>query len=368
MARQSQSTQAILDGIEDELNVQLSAAVRPDVSQAVRRERTYSLRSPAAVFYEDYQGATPAQRRVLFRQWVTRYLRRGDPGADQVKLRRRFRQYLSLGKKSPAREARIGGRQVFSLRQGAISRIQLLLGKPPDTPMPEYLWVTVYVTRLRPLSPQAVQFSQGDVKAARMTPMLYVGHRRDSKIVRDRVRISHARRTNTTNGLTQLTTHYMAQGLRFPGDFDFEEVWTVGVLGEVDHGHGLEASNALQASQIEDLKRIEVIEEFLDGVGPRPFNAKIDNSLLGVTNIRGLLQDHETPVAALDVPRIRGKLSKAKAKLQRKYNEYKRRFIRDENGNHVLPVPGVNKDGIGQKNTAEFSQERRKRLVQAFQL
>ena len=368
MPRQPQSTQIILEEIDYELNVQFAPVVRPDVGQAVRRDRAYTLKSPAAVFYEDYQGGTPAQKRALYRQWVTRYLRRGDQNADQAKLRRRFRQYLSLGKKSPAREARIGGRQVFSLRQGAISRIQFLLWKPQDTPLPEYLWVTVYVTRLRPLSPAAVQFRQQDPKAALMTPMLYVGHRRDSKLVRDRVRIQHARRTNTTNGLTQLTTHYMGQGFRFPADFDFEEVWTVEVLGEVDHGHGMEASNALQASQIEDLKRIEVIEEFLDGVGPRPFNAKIDNSLLGVTNIRGLLRDHETPVANLDVPKIRTKLTRAKAKLQRRYAEYKRRFIRDENGNHVLPVPGVTMDGIGQKNTAEFSQARRKRLVEAFQL
>ena len=368
MARQSQSTQAILDDIEDELGVQLTAAVRPDVGQSVRRNRQYMLRSPAAVFFEDYQGANAARKRALYGQWKTRYLRRGDVNADQVKLRRRFRQYLSLGKKSPAREARIGGRQVYSLRQGAISRIQLLLGKEFDAPLPEYLWVTVYVTKLRPLSQGAVQFSQRDQKAAMMTPMIYVGHRRDTQIVRDRVRISHARRTNTTNGLTQLTTHYMAQGFRFPTDFDFDEIWTLEVLGEVDHGHGMEASNALQASQLEDLKRIEVIEAFLDGNGPRPFNSKIDNSLLGVTNIRGLLQDHDTPVATLDMPKIRSKLAKAKAVLQRKYDEYKRRFIRDENGVHVLPVPGVTMDGIGQRRTAEFSQARRKRLVEAFQL
>ena len=112
MPRASQSTQAILDDIEDELGVQLAPVVRPDVGQSVRRNREYMLRSPAAVFYEDYQGVTPAQKRVLYRQWLTRYRRRGDTNADQVKLRRRFRQYLSLGKKSPAREARIGGRQV----------------------------------------------------------------------------------------------------------------------------------------------------------------------------------------------------------------------------------------------------------------
>ena len=234
--------------------------------------------------------------------------------------------------------------------------------------MPEYLWVTVYVTRLRPLTPAAVQFSQQNPQAILMSPMLYVGHRRDSKLVRDRVRIQHARRTSTTNGLTQLTTLYMGQGFRFPTDFDFEETWTVEILGEVDHGHGLEASNAVQASLIEDLKRIDLIEDFIAGTGPRPFNAKIDNSLLGVTNIRGLLRDHDTPVNMLDTDQIRLKLGKAKSKLQRRYAEYKRQFIRDEAGNSVLPVPGVTRDGIGQKRTAEFSQARRKQLVQAFVL
>jgi len=58
-------------------------------------------------------------------------------------------------------------------------------------------------------------------------------------------------------------------------DFRLEEVWNLEVLGLVDYGFGLEASNALNASVIEDLKRIEVIYELLLDEGPRPLNSKI---------------------------------------------------------------------------------------------
>ena len=87
----------------------------------------------------------------------------------------------------------------------------------------------------------------------------------------------------------------MEAGLVYKQDFKFDEFWTVEVLGRVDHGHGLEASNAVDASVVEDLKRLEYIKAFIDNNGPRPFNAKIDNSLLGATNISGLLEDHDTP-------------------------------------------------------------------------
>jgi hypothetical protein len=48
-------------------------------------------------------------------------------------------------------------------------------------------------------------------------------------------------------------------GLKWKTDFIFDEIWTTEVLGRVDHGHGLEASNAVDASVVEDLKRIECI-------------------------------------------------------------------------------------------------------------
>ena len=52
----------------------------------------------------------------MFRQWLVRYKRRGDRDADQLKLRRRFMQYLNLGgKKLPSLVARLGGRQVLSI-------------------------------------------------------------------------------------------------------------------------------------------------------------------------------------------------------------------------------------------------------------
>ena len=351
--------------IEEELGQQLQAEDRLPVRTGVRRRRNFALKSPAAIFFEKYTAAeTDNARAALYDNWRVRYLRRGDTEATAEKLRRRFKQYLSLGKKSPAREARIGGRQIYSIRNGAISRIQTLLGKAPDEQLPQYLWVTVYVTKLRPISEAAIQFQNQNDKARLMTPMVYVGHRRDSQLVRDRVRISNARaRPGTNNGLIELTALYLQNGFVFRTDFDFEEIWDIQVLGEVDHGHGLEASNALQASLLEDLKRIEIIEEFLEGDGPRPLNAKIDNSLLGVTNIEGLLGPHDRPVEDLNVERIMSKLNKAKRKLQRSYENYKKRFIKDENGVPALPAPNVTRDGIGQVRTAQFSQQRRRNIL-----
>jgi hypothetical protein len=57
--------------------------------------------------------------------------------------------------------------------------------------------------------------------------------------------------------------------------FRFDEYYTEEVLGRVDHGHGLEASNAIDAKVREDLVRLGVIKDIISGVGPRPFNAKI---------------------------------------------------------------------------------------------
>jgi hypothetical protein len=130
-------------------------------------------------------------------------------------------------------------------------------------------------------------------------------------------------------------------------DFRFEEIWNLEVLGLVDHGVGLEASNAQDASVVEDLKLLEVIEFFLNNERPRPLNSKVDNALLGVTNIRGLINEHDTTLAALDIPRITKKVEKAQNKLQARYDEYKRRFLRDENGDLVLPILGTTQDGIG---------------------
>ena len=106
-------------------------------------------------------------------------------------------------------------------------------------------------------------------------------------------------------------------------DFRFDEIWNVEVLGLVDHGMGLESSNAQDATVIEDLKRLEVKSQFLLDEGPRPLNSKIENSVLGVTNIRGLLREHDTPLENLDRLRIRTKLRKAQKKLQARYDAYK---------------------------------------------
>jgi hypothetical protein len=183
--------------------------------------------------------------------------------------------------------------------------------------MPEYLWVTVYVTKIQPISERCQDFVEFDDKAALMTPMVYVGHRRDAQNKRDSVRISDAKRRGTSdNGMTQITRYYLDNDMVYNIDFRFDEIWNLEVLGLVDHGMGLESSNAQDATVIEDLKRLEVISQFLDDEGPRPLNSKIDNSILGVTNIRGLLREHDTPLENLDRIKIRTKLRKAQKKLQ----------------------------------------------------
>jgi hypothetical protein len=98
-----------------------------------------------------------------------------------------------------------------------------------------------------------------------------------------------------------------------------------------------------------------MIYEFLLDEGPRLLNSKIDNALLGDTNIRGLMRDHGTPLENLDRPKIRTKLRKAKKKLQARFHAYKRRFIRYENGNYMLHVLGTTRDGIGQARATEFN-------------
>jgi len=123
--------------------------------------------------------------------------------------------------------------------------------------MSEYLWIVVYVTKIHPVSERCRDFVELDDKAGMMTKMVYVGHRRDNQNKRDSVRISDAKRRGTSdNGLTQITRYYIDNEMVYNIDFRFDEIWNLEVLGLVDHGSGLEASNALDASVIEDLKRI----------------------------------------------------------------------------------------------------------------
>ena len=359
-----------MNELVEKIENDLAPDLRDNVTEVGRNraraavERSLTTSTPARRFYEKYNDGDDDERRAMFEDWKLRFLKRarGDPGAH--KIRRRFMQYLRLGANSRSSRARTAARQGLVAASGGIGKIQYLLGKGAETNMPEYLWVTVYVTKIEPVSQRCMNFVELDDKAELMVPMVYVGHRRDNQNKRDNVRISDAKRRGTSdNGLTQITRHLLDNGMKYRDDFVFEEIWNLEVLGFVDHGVGLEASNALDASVIEDLKRLEVIEEFLDEEGPRPLNSKIDNALLGVTNIRGLLGEHDVPVGALDEPRVRAKLAKARKKLESKYNEYKRRFIKDETGDPVLPMLNVTRDGIGQVRTAQFSATRRKNIL-----
>ena len=360
--------QELLDEIEDELHQELEVTEesRDKAQQAV--ERSLTISTPVRRFYERYRDGNDEKRQELYDDWRLRFLNRArnDPGAN--KIRRRFMQYLNLGANSRASKARTVAREGYISSSGGLRKIQYILGKGGEINMPEYLWVTVYVTKIQPISERCRDFVEIDDKAGLMTPMVYVGHRRDAQNKRDSVRISDAKRRGTSdNGMTQITRHYLDNEMVYNIDFRFEEIWNLEVLGLVDHGMGLESSNAQDATVIEDLKRLEVISQFLLDEGPRPLNSKIDNSILGVTNIRGLLREHDTPLENLDRLKIRTKLRKAQKKLQARYDAYKRRFIRDENGDRVLPLIGTTRDGIGQTRTAEFSPTQRKNILRDMQ-
>ncbi len=80
---------------------------------------------------------------------------------------------------------------------------------------------------------------------------------------RDSVRISDAKcRCTTDNGMTQMKRHYLDNEMVYNVDIRFEKIWNLEVIGLVDHGMGLESSNALEATVIETLKRLKVIYQF----------------------------------------------------------------------------------------------------------
>jgi hypothetical protein len=324
-----------------------------------------SQNSPSAVFARVYDAATHAERNGMFLAWKRQYIRRSKlVNPAQSDFHRRFQQYLSRGRRVAFVGTKRSARDAIGVVVGNADKlIQYLLRKTRDTLLPEWLWIVVYVKQVK-LIPQSTLLAAVPQAATDLLPMVYIGHRRDSQDIRDKTVVSDARRrTGSTNGLNHLVRLLLDAGLKWKTDFVFDEIWSTEVLGRVDHGHGLEASNAVDASVVEDLKRLEYIQDFINGTGPRPLNAKIDNSLLGATNISGLLKTHDTLPSSLDSERILAKLKKAKSMLDGKRNAYLRLFIKNSNGAPVLPRVGATKDGIGQVRTAQFSQNMRKTLI-----
>jgi hypothetical protein len=155
---------------------------------------------------------------------------------------RRFDQYLSLGRRSMPRRTNQAIRESHELAAGADTKIQLLLKKQVGARLPEWLWVTVYKVRVNLLTQAARDLATNNLTVALLVPMVYIGHHRDSAIVRNRVGVSDgARRAISANGLVELVHLLLGGGLRHGIDFRFDECYTEEVLGRVDHGHGLEA-------------------------------------------------------------------------------------------------------------------------------
>lgn len=356
----------ILGEVEPELSMGIE--VDEDVRDTARGRilDSYEKVSPALFFFQTYEGANDEVRAVMFRLWRNRFLSRASDNPTPAIIQRRFGQYLRLGANDQKAKGRQAARQGFADAGGGEQLIQYLLGKRSAVAMPEWLWVAVYTTRIQLNSDAAREFVDNDPVAVLMTPMIYVGHRRDSKQQRDHVRMGDAGRGNSINGMNIAIRRLLDAGLTRPVDFDFVEIKTEHVLGRVDHGHGLEASNAVDASVVEDLERLDAIEAFLNGAGPRVFNSKIDNSLLGITNVSGLIGRHDQTPADLDVAAIRRKLDVARRRLIAKRRAYERLFIKDADGNPILPRAGVTRDGLGQRTTGELSRHNRRNLLRAM--
>jgi hypothetical protein len=290
------------------------------------RGRIEAAEDPIRVFAEDYDQGDADTQDALRTVWEAKFANRGeDPGMAD----RRFDQCLSLGRRSLPRRTNRAMRESHELAAGVDTKIQFLLKMPTSAKLPEWLWVTVYKVRVNLLTQVARDLATTNPTVALLAPMVYIRHRRDSAIVRNPFRVSDgARRARSANGLIELARVMLGASLRHGNDFRFNEIYTEEVLGRVDHCHGLESSNAIDASVREDLVRLSVVKDFISGARPRPFNAKIGNSLLGVTNISGLLGAHNKPVGQLDVPALMEKLAKARKVLIPKRGEYLRKFIR----------------------------------------
>lgn len=341
----------------------MQAASR-EINLARIRGHIEASEDPVRVFADEFDAGDIDTRDALYTIWEAKFMGRTD---DPSKAERRFSQYLSAGRRSRPRRTARAIRDTLALAAGARTKIQFLLRKTASVSMPEWMWVTVYKTRVELISPAARAAATNNSHLRLLLEMVYIGHRRDSVVVRDRVRLSDARRrTRSANGLVELTRILLDEGLTHGRDFKFDEFWTEEVLGRVDHGHGLESSNAIDASVREDQIRLDVIDKYLLGNGPRPFNAKIDNSLLGVTNISGLLGPHTRPLNQIDVVRVRGKIDRANILLKSKWNDYRRKFMLDNRGRRVLPQVGVTEDGLGQKKTAELTQAQRAAKLRAM--
>jgi hypothetical protein len=177
--------QELLDELKDELHQELEVTKenRDKAQQAVERSLTIST----PVFYERYRDGNDKKRQELFDDWRLRLLNRArkNPGAN--KIRRRFMQYLNLGASSRASKARTAAREGYISSSGRLRKIQYILGKGGEINMLEYLWVTVYVTKIQPISERCQDFVELDDKAGLLTSMVYVGHRRDAQNKRDSV-------------------------------------------------------------------------------------------------------------------------------------------------------------------------------------
>eukprot|EP00873_Tetraselmis_striata_P039361 jgi/Tetstr1/459625/TSEL_004981.t1 len=198
-------------------------------SQAIRlahvRAHIEAAEDPVRVFAHEYDQGDADTQDALYAVWESKFMSRAE---DPSLAERRFDLYLSLGRRSKPRRTAKAIRDAVGLASGARTKYQFLLGKTAPFRMPEWMWVVVYKTRMRLVSLAAQAAVAADPAMALLAPMVYIGHRRDSVVVWDRVRLSDARRrTRSANGLVELTRLLLGAGLSHGagGDFVFDEFY-----------------------------------------------------------------------------------------------------------------------------------------------
>jgi hypothetical protein len=152
---------------------------------------------PERVFAEEYNQGDVDTQDALRTVWEAKFAKRAeDPGMAY----RGLDQYILLGRRSLPRPANLAIRESHELAAGADSKVQLLLKKPAGARPPEWLWVTVYEVRVDMLTQAARDLATTNPTVALLAPMAYIGHRRDSAIVRNRVKVSDGTRREVLTG------------------------------------------------------------------------------------------------------------------------------------------------------------------------
>jgi hypothetical protein len=188
------------------------------------RGRIEATEDPIRVFGEEYDQGDADTQEALRNIWEVKFANRAE---DFGMADRRFDQYLSVGRRSLPRRTNRTIPESHKLAAGADIKIQLLLKKPVGARLQESLRVTVYKVRVEFPTLAASDLTTNNFTVALLAPMVYIGHRRDSAIVRNQVRVSDtARRARSLSGLIELVRLLLDVASQHGNDFRFDEFYT----------------------------------------------------------------------------------------------------------------------------------------------